>query len=816
MISVVYCTRETNPNHKEHIIKTSGLHKHIEVIEIINNGESLTSSYNRGFKMCKYDIVVFCHDDILIETKQWGKKLNKLFNNHPEYGIIGVAGSKYMPKSGRWWEDKNQMFGKVKHTNNGKSWLSEYSVDLGNSIEETVIVDGLWFAIDKNKIKSTFDESVEGFHFYDVTFCFQNHLKGIKVGVTTKIRVNHMSIGQTNEEWEKNRTKFADKYGEELPIKIKQDFTNVKMKVLLGCLNYKGLTGSEISTFLLSKALKEKGCDVHIYSNIGGDLSKKAKKIGINLHNLDSPPGYKMGDGKWGLNINGGTTISQKGKLYKIKDIKFDIIQINHQPIGKTLLNLFPNNKFVNIVRSRMLPVEYPIIDDRIKKYVAINEVVEKFMIENYQNITSKNVSMIYNIAEEKNKTKKSNPIVVENFILLPGTMNYLRKNMVYDIVEKTKSSGEKLILVGNDNDFGYAKKLDKENDHVIYYDEMSDLSELYEKCNKVCGLYLGRTLIEGFKYDKMGVGYLVDSQGNIEDIMSDVFPEDKSLFDGEYIVKQYIGLYKEVINSFDNKVGELNDTHHNGVKRIEQMRVAPGLKFFKEKLLKKYSLKDYVDVNKPCIFNGLYTTQDYMSLINHKSHKTVVWCGSDAQHMNKNLIDRAGKIRHIAKSKFISETLTKQGIPHIVLPITPTSSIKNYKEKKGENIYFYRGENRVKYGGDLVDVIKKRTNYNIIEADSKTFKKDELNSVYESSFIGLRLTKHDGLPNTVLELGLMGRNCIHNGNTPNSLNYKTVDDIITHIDNEFKNRNENSESVVDDVYNFLNINSNWLDVYDG
>lgn len=42
MVSIVYCTRETNPAHKEHLIKSSGLHKHVEVIEIINNGESLT------------------------------------------------------------------------------------------------------------------------------------------------------------------------------------------------------------------------------------------------------------------------------------------------------------------------------------------------------------------------------------------------------------------------------------------------------------------------------------------------------------------------------------------------------------------------------------------------------------------------------------------------------------------------------------------------------------------------------------------------------------------------------------------------------
>ncbi len=43
MLTVIYCTRQTNPEHKEHLIKSSGLHKHIEVIEIINNGESLTN-----------------------------------------------------------------------------------------------------------------------------------------------------------------------------------------------------------------------------------------------------------------------------------------------------------------------------------------------------------------------------------------------------------------------------------------------------------------------------------------------------------------------------------------------------------------------------------------------------------------------------------------------------------------------------------------------------------------------------------------------------------------------------------------------------
>ena len=138
MISVVYCTRQSSPQHKEHLIKTSGLDKRLEVIEIINNGESLTTSYNRGLKQASNDIVVFCHDDIIIETKQWGDKLLKLFKRNPEYGILGVAGTKHMPSSGMWWENKNKMYGRVAHTHEGQTWLSSYSDDLNQDIEETV------------------------------------------------------------------------------------------------------------------------------------------------------------------------------------------------------------------------------------------------------------------------------------------------------------------------------------------------------------------------------------------------------------------------------------------------------------------------------------------------------------------------------------------------------------------------------------------------------------------------------------------------------------------------------------------------------
>ena len=119
----------------------------------INNGEGLTKFYQKALDEAKYDIIVFCHDDIIIETKQVANKIKKLFDKNPEYGILGVAGTKYMAKSGKWWEDKKKMYGRVKHTHNGKSWLSSYSSDLGSNIEEVITVDGLFFSVHRGRLK---------------------------------------------------------------------------------------------------------------------------------------------------------------------------------------------------------------------------------------------------------------------------------------------------------------------------------------------------------------------------------------------------------------------------------------------------------------------------------------------------------------------------------------------------------------------------------------------------------------------------------------------------------------------------------------
>jgi hypothetical protein len=216
MITIGYSTRKPNPEFQEKIKKSIGL-KEFTIIEKINNGEkSLTQVYNEILEESKTDIIVLCHDDLIFETEKWGKKVLNHFNN-TEFGIIGVAGTTSIPESGRWWEDPSKMVGIVNHKHEGKKWESKYSKNWGDEIIETILVDGLFISLSKNRIKNKFNSNIPDFHFYDVDFSFKNHLLGVKVGVMFDVRLTHLSIGMTNDKWESNRELFVSDVKENLP-----------------------------------------------------------------------------------------------------------------------------------------------------------------------------------------------------------------------------------------------------------------------------------------------------------------------------------------------------------------------------------------------------------------------------------------------------------------------------------------------------------------------------------------------------------------------------------------------------------------------
>ena len=342
MITIGYSTRKPNPQFSEYLKNSCGI-KSIQVIEKVNpDGKSLTQVYNEILDESHNDIVVLCHDDIYFDTTYWGNKLLKHFEKN-EWGILGAAGTTELPKSGMWWEDMTKMVGIVNHENSGNKWTSNYSEDLKNKIKRTVMVDGLFIAINKKRILKRFDENVNGFHFYDVTFSLQNNLENVNIGVFFNIRITHKSIGQTNQQWEENRKNFEGKYSDVLPLSVKvNDKDNLKVLFIADDLY-------DQNSFYLNQNLP-KNFEVSILcSNFNKDVKKKCNKLGYDIFTKNNIPGFILGDGKRILQSPNGKITSEEGKYYKTSNVNFDVVLSNSLQLFDIVAGLYSSPKvFLN------------------------------------------------------------------------------------------------------------------------------------------------------------------------------------------------------------------------------------------------------------------------------------------------------------------------------------------------------------------------------------------------------------------------------------------------------------------------------------
>ncbi len=545
MITIGFSTRKIDTDFVELLKKSSGIPK-CEIIPVENNGEfSLTEIYNSILEKSQNDIVVLCHDDIYFDSKNWGSKVLNHFKRNDNYGILGLAGTTIMPKTGRWWDDFSKMKGIVNHEHEGRKWESKYSISKGNELDDVVLVDGLFIVVNKKNIKQTFNEDIKGFHFYDVDFSFRNFLDDVKIGVMYDVRVTHKSIGQTNDQWEKNREIFAEKYKDVLPVKVKRNLDlKSPIKVLLSCLFFKTFTGSEMYVYELAKGLKKLNCDVTVLSDINGPLSQIAKTKGIKVLPFNDAPGFKMGDGKWGFNTPQGFQPSQPNMMYKVGEIDFDIIHTQHTPITNQICQMYPNTDKISTIHSEVIELENPVINESIKKYICIRPEIQDHIVSKF-GIEKEKTSVIYNpIDTDRFNTKNTKD---NGYVLFVGTIDYLRENTIKDLVEYTKSIGKEFWLVG-ENKSNYLDNL-LENDHVKYHGPTTKVENFVKNCSETAGILLGRTTIEGWLCGKPGWIYNVDESGYILNKKRHEVPEDINKFNSLEVAKKIKEEYIKILS---------------------------------------------------------------------------------------------------------------------------------------------------------------------------------------------------------------------------------------------------------------------------
>jgi len=515
-----------NQHFIKHVNETIGA-KHNTVCYPNFGQFSLAQIYNDAIKTHKVDncIFVFCHNDMIYKTRNWGKVLLNHFN-HSDFGIIGIAGTTFIPDTGMWWGDRSKMYGIVEHTDKISTWVSEYSPAF-NGVKPVIMVDGLFMGVDPDKIIRGFNENYGLFHFYDISFCVDNYLEDINIGVTTSIRVLHKSVGQTNQSWEDNRKKFASEYN--LPIR---HVSEGKLKVLICCQYFKNYTGSEVSNYELSKELVKLGCDVTIISSVVGEpLQRKALVNGVRVYSYANLPNYAL---------------DQEGKFHFVKnEQEFDIIHINHKPIGELILGLYPNTPAVMHVRSEVIPIfEEPIINPVIKRYISIRDSITDY-IRTF-GIADDKIVTIDNPFDTQRFNMDYKPIKnAKEIILFIGTLDYLRKNILFDLVQMTAENNQELQIIG-ENSGQYANQLS--GNHVKYLGVKSNVEDYIKKCDYTAGIFKGRTTIEGFLCGKPGWIYVVDVQGNIQNKTLQPVPTDLEKYSSTFSAEKVFNLYEEVI----------------------------------------------------------------------------------------------------------------------------------------------------------------------------------------------------------------------------------------------------------------------------
>jgi hypothetical protein len=306
------------------------------------------------------------------------------------------------------------------------------------------------------------------------------------------------------------------------------------------------------------------------------------------------------------------------------------------------------------------------------------------------------------------------------------------------------------------------------------------------------------------------------------------------------------VHIHLQNINKIDVKylsqVSFISLKYRKENEKIEQLYLSANLYKYKDdnRIHSYHKLNDYNDIYKPCFFYGIAKDQDIDTILNHKGKKYVIFSGGDIDllyHINKNTrytntrwnflkkLHNLDEIYYIPRSEFMISDMKLLNYKYTYYPFYGDAySIYDIKPK-GNKIYFYTYPDYQKYlyGHSIVEEIKKRKpEYEFIQLthnnaylQNKEFcdesniytceSNDELIEKYQQCFIALRLTNHDGIANSVLELGSLGIKTIYNDSKcPAALTYNSIDDVINHIENEKKTIGTIDDKLIENVKNFI------------
>jgi hypothetical protein len=200
-----------------------------QVFQIYDNDknvhENIFKKYSAGLETVKQnglndtDIVILMHEDVFILDNLFKEKIELLFSEKPEVGLVGVVGANELTERGGWWMNGSD---KLKgHIIQGQD---DGGVDKGNHLvkgaigyfDNVVCVDGCFMITKGEVIKNglKFDDDIyTGNDFYDCDLCLTVLEMGYKIACAD-ILIFHQSrgMGVFNDAWKTAKDQFINKW----------------------------------------------------------------------------------------------------------------------------------------------------------------------------------------------------------------------------------------------------------------------------------------------------------------------------------------------------------------------------------------------------------------------------------------------------------------------------------------------------------------------------------------------------------------------------------------------------------------------------
>jgi hypothetical protein len=178
------------------------VYERVEFIAIANTmAKSLSEAYHIGQARAIGDLLVYCHQDIIIRDTRFSRLLHKSCEQ-PKCGFVGVIGGLHRAV-GSWWEqNRNNLRGRVLQSDKtGKR--DPVVLDFGKYNGPASQMDGLFLATPR-KDWDFYD--IKGIHFVDMLMCYQALERGFQ-NYIADIYLEHTSWG------EKESNEYKENFG---------------------------------------------------------------------------------------------------------------------------------------------------------------------------------------------------------------------------------------------------------------------------------------------------------------------------------------------------------------------------------------------------------------------------------------------------------------------------------------------------------------------------------------------------------------------------------------------------------------------------